>query len=119
MLAGTIERYFANAKHSVSVHSDPQQAVTAADLQRPDIIITELQLAGRTGVEFLYEFCSYPDWQGLPVIIFSSLTSDQLAAYSEVFQELGVAAYVHKPAASLAQLLNKTEQILQPAHAEV
>ena len=110
VLAGNIERYFANAKHTVSVHSDPQQAVTSADSRAPDLIIAELQLAGRSGVEFLYEFRSYPEWQNIPVIILTSqILTDQDRGYlmKKAFAVMGKGS----ERAELEIVLRRTMQI--------
>ncbi|HET7528868.1 MAG TPA: response regulator, partial [Candidatus Saccharimonadales bacterium] len=55
--------------YSVHTFCDPQEAIVGADTTRPDLAIIELSLAGRSGIEFLYELRSYPDWQSLPVIV--------------------------------------------------
>jgi CheY-like chemotaxis protein len=112
LLAASISRYFAAAGLKVQAHSDPQAAVSRADKQLPDIVITELQLAGRSGVEFLYEFRSYPEWQTIPVIVYTSLHNQDLSAYQNVFSELNVQTCLYKPATSLEQLLQHTRQSL-------
>src|SRR5205085_980414 len=93
-LAKNTQRFFNAAGHDLICYTDPQQAVMAADKQRPDIIILDIFLAGRSGIEFLYELRSYPDWQGIPVIITGHLPADQLAVFRPSFDELNVAAYV-------------------------
>ncbi len=118
LLAGSLSQFFANANHSVSVHSDPQAAVTAADSQKPDIIITELQLAGRSGVEFLYEFRSYPDWQAIPIIVFTNLHPEQTKIYQEVLNELGISGCLHKTGSGLPELLKLVHSYL-PEYAQV
>ena len=110
LLATGIKRYFADANHQVYAHNDPQAAVAQADQQLPDVIITELQLAGRSGIEFLYEFRSYPEWQAVPVIVHSNLHPQDIQAYSTVFKELNIHTYLHKPTTSLARLLDSVEQ---------
>jgi DNA-binding response OmpR family regulator len=112
LIAGSISRYFANANHSVAVHSDPQQAVISADRQLPDAVITELQLAGRSGAEFLYEFRSYPDWQSIPVIVFTNLPPDQAKTYEEALAQLNVTACLRKSGTGLDELLRQAEQAL-------
>ena len=114
LLASDIKRYFALAGHKVYIHSDPQAAVARADKQLPDVVITELQLAGRSGIEFLYEFRSYPEWQAIPVVVYSNLHPEELQAYADVFKELNIYAYLHKPVAGLKQLLEAAEYSLQP-----
>src|SRR5258706_7128339 len=98
LLAADIKRYLDLANHKVYVHSDPQAAVAQADKQLPDIVIIELQLAGRSGIEFLYEFRSYPEWQAIPAIVFSSLNQEDTQSYSEDFKELNVSVCLYKPA---------------------
>lgn len=112
LLAASLKSYLKAANHTVSVHNDPQAAVLGADKQRPDVVITELLLAGRSGVEFLYEFRSYPDWQGISVIVFTSMSKQELAAYQEVLLELNVQKYFYKPTTNLTQLAASLDQCL-------
>jgi DNA-binding response OmpR family regulator len=109
LIAGSIRRYFANAKHSVAVHSEPQAAVISADRQTPDVVITELQLAGRTGAEFLYEFRSYPDWQTIPVIVYTNLEPRQIESLRQSLEELNIRSYLHKSDSGLEDLLRQAE----------
>jgi len=117
LLAGSLQTYFANANHTVLIYRDLQAAITAADSQKPDVVIAELQLAGRSGIEFLYEFRSYPDWQSLPVIIYTSISLEDLSAYADVFSDLNIAQVLHKSHTSLSQLLAATQQSLTKAAA--
>lgn len=90
--------------HSVDWQVEPQAAVTSADVIKPDLVILELLLAQRSGVEFLYEFRSYPDWQDLPAIIFTVIPPDELEACREGFSQLNVVQVLYKPTTSLQQL---------------
>jgi two-component system, OmpR family, response regulator BaeR len=114
-LADNCRDFFKRAGHQLTYYSDLQQAVAAADNNQPDLIIIDLFLAGRSGVEFLYELRSYPDWQNLPVIITGQLPADELSVYEKAFQQLGVSNYISKTTSSLAQLLEASQRILQPA----
>ncbi len=118
LLACSLKSYFANTKHRVSAHSDPQAALLAADGQKPDVVIAELQLAGRSGAEFLYEFRSYADWQAVPIIIFTNLHPEQIAGYQDVINDLSVSACLYKTQSGLAELLDTAQRIL-PVHAEI
>jgi DNA-binding response OmpR family regulator len=60
ILASNLTKVFKRVGHQVSWHVDPQAAVLAADKNQPDLVIMDLLLAGRSGIEFLYEFRSYP-----------------------------------------------------------
>lgn len=102
------------AGHSVDWQVDLQAAMNSADATRPDIIILDLLLANRSGVEFLYEFRSYPEWANVPVIIYSTVTSEEFSEAGVGFNYLNIAAYHHKPATSLDLLCKSVERILQP-----
>lgn len=116
-LSKNIQKYFGRAGHQLSYYSDPQTAVMAADNRRPDIIILDLFLASRSGIEFLYELRSYPEWQTIPVIITGRLPAGELEAFGGSFKELRVAKYISKQASSLRELLAEAENQLQPAAA--
>ena len=115
ILAGNIRDYFAKANHKVITHNDLQKAVQSADGNLPAVVIMELQLAGRSGIEFLYEFRSYPDWQSVPVVIYTSYKTEDLLAYGGVFKDLNTSKVLYKPEAGLGALLSAAEEQLVPA----
>lgn len=114
LLSASIKKYFGSV-YSVHTHSDPQAAILAADKNTPDVVILDLMLAGRSGIEFLYELRSYPDWQKIPVIVWSSLWDEEIEPYLPTFSELQVSATFYKPATSLSELSACIEKLLQPA----
>lgn len=83
-----------------------QEAVIAADDNRPDLVICELQLVGHSGIEFLYEFRSYADWQDIPVIVLSTVPPLEFnGSRIGLKEQLGVETYLYKPATSIAEML--------------
>lgn len=104
LIADNLAQYLRNFGHSVDWQLDLQAAINAADSQRPDLVILDLMLCGRSGVEFLYEFRSYPDWQEIPVVLFSNISVRDLGHSTSSFDELNISAYHYKPTTSLAQL---------------
>lgn len=115
ILADNISQMLERAGHQTAWHLDPQAAIDSADTKTPDVIVIDLMLAGRSGVEFLYEFRSYPEWQNLPVIVFSDITPEEFSGAGTGFSQLNVAAYHYKPITKLADLLNSVDTVLQPA----
>jgi DNA-binding response OmpR family regulator len=105
--------FLKTAGHTVTAYSDPQKAITGADKTKPDLVIISLSLAGRSGVEFLYELRSYPEWQNVPAIVTGQLTTEELASFAAGFDQLEVASYLHKPTSSLKQLLTLITDLLQ------
>lgn len=114
LLANNTMQFLIKAGHDVQWCAEPQAAIHAADTQTPDLVILDLLLASHSGAEFLYEFRSYPDWLNTPVIIFSSLSSEEIQESTPALAQLNVAAYHHKPHTSLAELAQTVSDILQP-----
>lgn len=114
-LAKTAQDFFDQAGHQLNYFTDPQAAVLAADSNRPDVIILDLFLASRSGVEFLYELRSYPEWQSIPIIVTGNLSSGQMHDYVIPLQDLEVLRYLSRQSISLPQLLAEAESALQPA----
>lgn len=93
--------------HRVSLSTSAQTAVDAADTTSPNVVIMELQLVAHSGIEFLYEFRSYSDWQAIPVIILSKVPPAEFNQCGRTMREhLGVSAYCYKPQTDLKQLLH-------------
>jgi DNA-binding response OmpR family regulator len=106
LLAETYRQVLEAAGHDVTVASGAQAAVMEADAAKPDLVILELQLIGHSGIEFLYEFRSYLDWQAIPVIIQSQVPPGEfVGSWQLLSQELGVKVYLYKPQTTLRQLL--------------
>lgn len=115
IVADNICQVLKRAGHQTNWCLEPQSAIDKADANAPDAVILDLMLASRSGVEFLYEFRSYPEWQLLPVIIFSDITPEEFSASGTGFSQLSIAAYHYKPATKLDELLKSVEVVLQPA----
>lgn len=111
LIQAALQRSGHTARHAVSA----QSAVLAIDERTPDIVILELQLPRHNGVEFLYEFRSYPEWLHVPVVIYSYMPPHELDRGATLYRELGVAQALYKPETSLAALcaaVAKTESAL-------
>ena len=102
--------------HQVQSTSSAQTAISLADQQRPDLVILELQLAAHNGIEFLYEFRSYPDWQTIPVLVHSVVPQSIFGSHTSLWQELTIADYLYKPSTTLQQLLKAVDDVLVVSH---
>ena len=92
------------AGYTVAHAHTAQQAVMLADERKPSLVILEPQMARHNGVEFLYEFKSYPEWQRIPVIILTSLPPKELEKLSVLRTQLSVVAVLGKSKTSLVDL---------------
>lgn len=117
LLTETYVQALQAAGHDVVACVSAQTAIQAADQLRPDLVILELQLVGPSGVEFLYEFRSYPDWQSIPVLIQTAIPPGEFTGNQRILRrELGVAHYLYKPQTSLRELVAAIQQyVLVPA----
>lgn len=116
-LAEIYRRALAGQGHSVVLCASAQAGILAADQRSPDLLIVELQLIEHSGIEFLYEFRSYPEWQAVPVILQSGLPFREVADSWELLQtQLQVRRYLYKPETSLRQLLSAVHRELLATH---
>ena len=105
VLAGNIREYLEGVlKHHVQWRSDAQAAINSSEEFPPEVVIMEIQLGLHSGVEFLYEFRSYPEWQKIPVIILSSLPDTEVSSHTIYFDDLEIVAYHYKPHTTLEHL---------------
>lgn len=115
VLASSVGRFLHIKKHQVVWKPDPQSAINAADRLHPEVVVLDLSLGSHNGIEFLYEFRSYPEWHNIPVILYNSHGQQEVEGLEEAFLELGVKAVLHKPLTTLAQLAEKIGQLAPAA----
>ncbi len=113
ILASNVISALQRKKHAIDWQVDPQAALDDADNKLPDVIILDLVLANRGGVEFLYEFRSYPDWQKVPVIVFSSLSAEELRGILTGLEHLSIVALHYKPNTRLSELVKTVDTALK------
>lgn len=112
-LANNIGDYLRRDGHEVIWHKDPQAAIESADSLSPEIVVMDLILSTHSGVEFLYELRSYPEWQKLPVIIFGNVSEAELTASYQGLAHLDISAYHYKPITRLDELAQSVKLALQ------
>lgn len=66
-----------------------------AGAARPDLILLDLDLPGKSGLRVLQEIKTDPDLKQIPVVVFTSSTARAVIARS---YELGANCYIAKPA---------------------
>ncbi len=111
LLAETYFQALTDAGHTVVAAAGAQTAIVVADQVKPEFVILELQLIEHSGIEFLYEFRSYLDWQAIPVLIHTQVPPAEFSGNAELLRsELGVARYLYKPHTTLRQLLASVDE---------
>lgn len=113
ILAQNISKFLENQGHKIKWQPTAQAAINSADKSKPEVILLELQLSSNSGLEFLHEFRSYPDWQTVPVIVMGTLHPKDVETSRGLFHDLGVAAYYHKSSHDLSRLIQLVQQSLE------
>jgi DNA-binding response OmpR family regulator len=117
LLAENIGNCLATAGYQIDWQVDPQEAIISVDVQSVDLVIMDVILASRSGIEFLYEFRSYPDWVNVPIIIYSSVPAREVGDSVVGFEQINIKHYLYKPSTPVAQLIRSVDTILRPVPA--
>ena len=78
----------------VSVETDGLQAMAAVAQGQPDLLILDLMLPGKSGLEILTALRAAPETAGLPVLM---LTAKGQGRDREAAERAGVSAFMTKP----------------------
>ncbi len=100
--------------HKVIWRQNAQGAIHALEDFQSEAVILELLMPSHNGIEFLYEFRSYPEWQHIPVIVLSLVPEEEVLDDHGLLKQLGVEKYLYKPQTKLRQLVRVVERISQP-----
>lgn len=108
-LAASVTDYFAASTITVRTAANATQALQQLEQALPQVVILETALGKNSGLEFLHEFFSYPEWRHIPVIV---CTQQNLQAYTARLQALGVRTVLYKPHTTLQTLLGAVKRLL-------
>lgn len=111
VLASTYRQAFEHSGHAVRQAVSAQEAVFHVDELPPDVILVEIQLVAHSGIEFLYELRSYPEWQYIPVLIHSCIPPTEFDDSSGLLNDLLlVRKYLYKPHTTLQGLVREVRE---------
>ncbi len=79
---------------TVSIAGDVDEAEAHLSAHEVDLIVLDLALPGRTGLDLLADIRSTPAWQKLPVVVLSGVSDPGVVQRS---YELGANCFVRKP----------------------
>ncbi len=115
ILGAAYKRILEESGNEVVCSRHAQDALLQFESLKPELLIVELQMPGHGGIEFLYEIRSYPEWQGIPVIIHTLIPLQKIEGHLKRLKQLGADTILYKPATTLRQLAESATEILQPA----
>lgn len=115
ILGHTYSAALQKAGHVVRWTTQAQDAVYEADGFNPEIVVLEIQLVAHNGIEFLYEFRSYADWQHVPVVLLTMVQPQALQMTAVQMEVLGIVRCLYKPVTTLRQLRRAVYEALATA----
>lgn len=95
----------------VSAHGDGEDAVDVVLAQRPDLVILDMMLPGRSGMDILRDLRGLPALNGLPVLM---LTARGQARDRDLAEEAGVSRFMTKPFSN-AEVLTAVRDLVAQA----
>lgn len=104
VLARLYQTALETSGHKVDRVGSAQDALFAIEKSRPDTVILEIDMPNHNGLEFLYEFSSYSDWDGIDIIVHSALRPSLFERMKVSWLGLGVSEYLYKPETTLRDL---------------
>lgn len=93
--------------YEVAGATDAEAALCAAQLTRPDVVISDLRMPGIDGFEFIKRFRAIPELAEVPAIALTGATRD---TDLDRALSMGFTAHVSKPVEA-ADLAKKIEQL--------
>jgi DNA-binding response OmpR family regulator len=95
----------------VDTHSDGADAVETVQLKRPDLIILDMMLPGRSGMEILRDLRDLDETRDLPVLM---LTARGQSRDRDMAEKAGVSRFMTKPFSN-AEVLTAVRDLLAQA----
>lgn len=114
LLAQSYSVVLQQAGHQVFWQSNAQTALATLEEQPVGLIILELRLANHNGVEFLHEVRSYPEWDGIPILLHTMVPRSSRGLGKPYWSQLGIVGYLYKPQTNLKQLAAAVANIHAP-----
>ena len=98
--------------HNVSSAFQGAEGLKLFEQGHPDIVISDIRMPKKDGLDLLLKFRNHPDHQPMGIILMSGLSNSGNVAYQETLRTLGAYAFFQKPF-SLNELANKVTELLQ------
>ena len=110
LLRNLLSVRFERSSFPCEFNNDGQMAVQAMLSFKPDVILLDLMLPGKSGFEVLKEIKDNPVLSAIPVLIFSNRDSQEDCKQAK---DLGAAGFHVKAMTDLAELVEKIESLTQ------
>ena len=95
--------------YSVLTAATGKEGLEAAENKKPDLILLDLDLPDKHGIEVLKNIRSKPETASVPVIIFSN---NEISTYKDEVSSLNVTNYIVKVNVDMSELKSYVDKIL-------
>lgn len=112
VLLKVLAEKFENEKFEVEMAEDGEEAMLKVRASKPDMILLDIILPKKDGIEVLKEIKSDPELKDIPVIIISNLGSDEKIKET---LELGAVDYLIKTQHPINEVVEKVQEHLRKA----
>ena len=106
---------FELAGHETISADSAQGALNELSEERVDLILLDMFLPGRSGIEVLHELSSYADWQIIPVVLLSDIDRKRIKTSDKDLLKYGVHSIIYKPSAAPSKLITIAEEVTMHA----
>jgi DNA-binding response OmpR family regulator len=96
---------------TVDTHADGTDAVELVTSSRPDLVILDMMLPGRSGMDILRDLRALPDLAGMPILM---LTARGQLRDRDMAEKAGVNRFMTKPFSN-AEVLTAVRDLLAQA----
>lgn len=103
-LAKTIKDWLMTDDFVADIAPNAQEALDCLDKEKYDVIVLELVIPHSNGIELLQQVRSYPEWQGIPCIIYTRANIGAMDLPESAKKDLNIVKVLHKSKNSLADI---------------
>ena len=110
-LRNTLEMKLKEMGHEIITADDGQQGIETAREKKPDLVVLDLMMPKKNGIEFLKEVREDSELKDLAVVV---LTNSDNPEHIQQVLDFGASTYLVKSNYSLLEVLEKIQKILTP-----
>lgn len=99
-------------KYTIAVAANAAEGMESLEEQRPDVMILDIEMPGKSGIELLKELKIQPSLENIPVIIFSNNDDEESKTAAN---EAGAAKFCVKVSIDMSELESVIDSVLEPA----
>lgn len=109
-MIGILSEKLSASGFNVALADDGEKAVQVFQETRPNVIVVDILLPKKNGIEVLRDIRALPEGKAVPAVVLSNVEE---ASYVRDAQELGVKSYLIKANVQLPEIVEKIQEALR------